>query len=172
VPRLCMLSRSSVPKEGVSFEFSTPMASWIVVRVASGILPTVLLHTSVTMESMASSSFPSRHQPLCLLFSPSILATSFASRKGSRVSLLSPSGWVQRIQLSVVERMGINCCFSSPFRFAQSITIGCGVEVFFPNILSFHLPAFLIKGRIIRSVSPWYLVAWLSSFAARSTFQA
>ena len=79
---------------------------------------------------------------------------------------------VRRIQLSVAEGMGINCCFSSPFRPAQLITTGCGVELLFPNILSFPLTAFLKKGEMVRAVSPWYLVAWNTSFAAGNTFQA
>jgi len=144
----------------------------MVIRVAFGILLFVFIHTSVVMECVSSSSFPSQHQPLCLLFFLLNLATNFASRNGGWVLLLSPNIWVRRIQFSVVERVGISCCFSSPSKPDQFITIGCGVEILSPQIFSFPLPAFLKKGGMVRAVSPWYLVAWNTSFIARSTFQA
>jgi len=123
-------------------------------------------------DCVASLSFPSSYQPLYLVFSPSALATNFASRKGGRGLLLSPSGWLRRIQVSVVDRVGISCCFSPSFRPAQFITIGCGIGILFPQILLFPLQAFLKKGGMVRAVSPWYLVAWNTSLAARNTFQA
>ena len=94
MPALWISSRSSVPKEGVSFGLSASRASCIAVRVFSGIFPLVLIHTSVVMECVANSSFPSRHQPLCLLHLPSAPATNCASLKGGWVLLLAPSGWV------------------------------------------------------------------------------
>jgi len=124
------------------------------------------------MECVANSSFPSRHQPLCLLLLPSALATNFASREGGWVSLLTPSGWVRRNPLSVVERVGIRSNFSLSSRPDQLITIGSGVGIFSPQILSFPLPAFLKKGGMVRAVSPWYLVAWKTSLTVRSIFQA
>ena len=111
------------------------MAPWILVRVTSEILLFVLIQTSIVIECVASSSFPSHHQPLCLLFFPSALATNFASQRGGRVLLICSSGWVRRIQLSVVERMGTNCCFPASFRPAHLITVGCGVVVLSPHIL-------------------------------------
>ena len=110
MPDLCITWRSSVRKERVSFGFPASRTSWMVVRVTSGIFPLVLIHTSVVMECVANSSFPSRHQPLCLLLFPSTLPINFASRKGGWVLLLPPIGWVRRIQLSVVERVGIRSC--------------------------------------------------------------
>ena len=121
---------------------------------------------------MASLSFPSRYQPLYLVFSPSALATNFASRKGGRGLLFSPSLWLRRIQFPVFERVGIICCFSSLFRPAQFITIGCGVGILPSKILLFPLSAFLKKSGLVRAVSPWYMVAWNTSFGARNTFQA
>ena len=44
------------------------------------------------------------------------------------------------------------------------MTVGCGVAVSSPQILSFPLPAFLKKGGMVRAVSPWYLVAWKTLF--------
>ena len=122
-------------------------------RVASGILPFVLIHTSVVMECVVSSSFPFRYQPLCQLFFSSAFATSFASRKVGRGLSLSPSIWMRRIQLSVVERVGISFCFSSPFRPAQFSTIDYGVEFLSPQILSFPLPVFLKEGGMVMAVS-------------------
>ena len=112
----------------------------------------MLIHTSAVMECVASSSFPSRHQPLCLLFFPSALATNFASRRGGWGLLLSPSGWVRRMQFSVVERVGISCCFSSSSKPQHFITIGCRVEILSPQILSFPLPAISKKVEIVRAV--------------------
>jgi len=86
--------------------------------------------------------------------------------------LLSPSGWVRWIQFAVVESGGISFCFSSSSKPDQFITICCGVEILSPQILSFPLPAFLKKGGMVRAMSPWYLVAWNTSFVARSTVQA
>ena len=62
MPALWIPSRSSVPKEEVSFGLSASGASCMAVRVVSGIFSLVLIHTSVVMECVASSSFPSRHQ--------------------------------------------------------------------------------------------------------------
>jgi len=50
VPDLCFTSRSSLPKEGVSFLLSSSRASCKVMRVASEIRPLVLVHTSVVIE--------------------------------------------------------------------------------------------------------------------------
>jgi len=125
------------------------------VRVASDILPLVMIHISVVMECVANSSFPSRHHPLCLLHSPSALATICDSLEGGWVLLC-----VSRIQLSVVERVGVSSDLSLLLRPGQFITVGCGVAVSSPQILSFPLPAFLKMGGMIRAVSPWYLVAW------------
>jgi len=105
------------------------------------------------MECVVSSSFPFRYQPLCQLFFSSAFATSFASRKVGRVLSLSPSIWMRRIQLSVVERVGISFCFSSPFRPAQFSTIDYGVEFLSPQILSFPLPVFLKEGGMVMAVS-------------------
>jgi len=77
---------------------------------------------------------------------------------------------VRRIQFSVVERESNICCFSSSFKPYQFITIGCGVEILSPQILSFPLSAFLKKGGMVRAVCPWYLEARNTSFTARSTF--
>ena len=44
------------------------------------------------------------------------------------------------------------------------MTIGCGVSVTSPQILSFPLPASLKKGEMVMAVSPWYLVAWKTIF--------
>ena len=49
------------------------------------------------------------------------------------------------------------------------MTIGCGVSVSSPQILSFP-PAFLKKGGIAMAVSPWYLVAWKTLFNVRNNF--
>ena len=40
-----------------------------------------------------------------------------------------------------------------------------------PQILYTPLPAFLKKGRIMRAVSPWYLVAWKALFTVRNNSQ-
>jgi len=152
VPDLCILSRSSDPNEGVSFVLSSSRACCMAVRVASDILPLVLIHTSVVMECVANSFFPSRHHPLCRLHLPSALATVCNSLKGGWVLLLTPCGWVRSIQLSVVERVGISSNFSLSLRPGQFITVGVAISS--PQILSFPLPAFLKKGGMIRAVSP------------------
>jgi len=107
VPDLCISSKSSVPNEGVSFVFSSSRASCMATRVASGIWPLVLIHTSVVMECEANSSLPSRHHPLCRLHFPSALATLCDSLNGGWDLFLVPSGWVRRIQLSI----GDQFCF-------------------------------------------------------------
>jgi len=73
--------------------------------------------------------------------------------------------------LSVVETVGISSAFSLSFRPGQLMTIGCGVEVSSPQILSFPLPASLKKGGMVMAVSPWYLVAWKTFFNVRNNFQ-
>jgi len=55
---------------------------------------------------------------------------------------------------------------------ATFMTVGCGVAISSPQILSFPLPAFLKKGGMVRAVSPWYLVAWKTPFTVRNNFQA
>jgi len=82
VPALCISSRFSDPKEGVSFVLSASRASCMAVPVIYDNFPLVLIHTSVVKECEANSSFPSRHQPLCLLHFPSAVAASCASLKG------------------------------------------------------------------------------------------
>jgi len=141
VPDLCISSRSSVPNEGVSFVLASSRASCMAIWVASEIRPLVLIHTSVVMECVANSSFPSRHHPLCRLHLPSALAILCDSSKGGWDLLLAPCGWVRRIQLSVVERVGISSAFSLSVRPGQLLTVGCGVAVSSPQILSFPLPA-------------------------------
>jgi len=141
------------------------------IRVASEIWPLVLIHTSVVIESVANSSFPSRHHPLCRLHLPSALAILCNSPRGCWDLLLTPCGWVRSIQLSVVERVGISSAFSLSLKVGQSMTVGCGVAVSSPQILSFPLPAFLKKGGMVRAVSPWYLVAWKTPFIVRNNFQ-
>jgi len=141
------------------------------IRVASEIWPLVLIHTSVVMECVANSSFPSRHHPICRLHLPLALAVLCDSPKGGWDLLLAPCGWVRRIQLSVVERVGISSTFSLSFRPGQLMTIGCGVAVSSPQILSFPLPASLKKGEMVMAVSPWYLVAWKTLFNVSNNFQ-
>jgi len=51
------------------------------------------------------------------------------------------------------------------------MTIGCGVAVSSPQILSVPLPASLKKGGMVVAVSPWYFVAWETLFNVRSNFQ-
>jgi len=68
--------------------------------------------------------------------------------------LFAPNGWVRRIQLSVVVRAGIRSHFSLSSRPDQSMTVGCGVAISSPQILSLALPAFLKKGGMVRAVSP------------------
>jgi len=50
------------------------------------------------------------------------------------------------------------------------MTIGCGVSVSSPQILSFPLPASLKKGGMVMAVSPWYSVAWKTLFNVRNNF--
>ena len=84
---------------------------------------------------------------------------------------LAPSGWVRRIQLSVVERVGISSVFSLSVKPGQLMTIGCGLTISSPQILSVPLLAFLKKGGRVIAVSPWYFVAWKPLFSVRSNFQ-
>ena len=51
------------------------------------------------------------------------------------------------------------------------MTIGSGLTVSFPQILSAPLLAFLKKEGIVEAVSPWYCVAWKTLFSVRSSFQ-
>ena len=164
VPDLCISSRSS-------FVFSSSRASCMAIRVASEIRPLVLIHTSVVIECVANLSFPSRHHPLCRLHLPSVLAILCDSPRGGWDMLLAPCGWVRRIQLSVVERVGISSAFSLSFRSGQLMTIGCGIAVSSPQILSVPLPASLKKGGMVMAVSPWYFVEWKTLFNVRSNFQ-
>jgi len=53
----------------------------------------------------------------------------------------------------------------------QLMTIGCGLTISSPQILSVPLLAFLKKGGIVKVVSPWYCVAWKTLFIVRSNFQ-
>ena len=66
---------------------------------------------------------------------------------------------------------GISSVFSLSFRPGLFMTVGCGVAVSSPQILSFPLPASLKKGGMVRAVSPWYLVAWKTFFTVRNNFQ-
>jgi len=81
--------------------------------------------------------------------------------------LLVPSGWVRRIQLSVSERVGVKSNFSLSSMPDQLMTIGCGVAISYPQILSLPLIAFLKKG----AVPPWYLVARKAPLTVRNNFQ-
>jgi len=151
---------------------SSSWASCMAIKVVSDIWPLVLIHTqSVVMQCLANSSFPSRHHPLCWLHLPSALATICDSLKGGWILLLALCGWVRRIQLSVVERVGISSAFFLFLSPCQFMTVGCGVAVSSPQILSFPLPAFLKKGGMVMAVSPWYLVAWKTPFIVRNNFQ-
>ena len=60
---------------------------------------------------------------------------------------------------------------SRPSPPGQLMTIGCGLTVSSPQILSVPLLAFLKKGGIVQAVSPWYCVAWKTLFSVRSSFQ-
>jgi len=124
------------------------------IRVVSGICPFVLIHTSVVMECVANSSLPSRHHPLCRLHFPSARAIFCDSLKGGWDLFPVPSGWVRRIQLSVMRRVGISSDFSFSFSPGQLMIVGCGVSVSSPHILSFPLPASLKKGGMVMPVSP------------------
>jgi len=123
------------------------------------------------MQCVANLSFPSRHHPLCLLHLPLALAILCDSPKGGWDLLLAPCGWVRRIQLSVVEMVGMSSAFSLSFRPGQFMTVGCGVAVSSPQILSFPLPASLKKGGMGKAVSPWYFLAWKTLFHVRNNFQ-
>ena len=138
--------------------------------VASGIWPLVLIHTSVVMECESYLSLPSGHHPLCRLHIPSALATLCDFLNGGLDLFLVPSGWVRRIQFSVVQRVGISSAFSFSFSPGQLMTIGCGVTVASPQILSCPLPASLKKGGMVMVVSPWYLVASKTLFNVRNNF--
>jgi len=159
VPDLCTFSHSSSPKNGLSLRSSDARASWISAAMVNDMWFRVLVHTSVVMECEASSSFPSRHHPLCVLLFPSSRAISLDYRRGGRVLLLAPSGWVRRIQLSVDERIGFNCSRSVSFSPPQLTTIGCVVRAFSPQIFSSPLQALLKNGGMVRAVSPWNEVA-------------
>jgi len=111
--------------------------------------------------------FPSRHHPLCRLHLPSALAILCDSPRGGWDLLLAPCGWVRRVQLSVAERVGIGSGFCA----GQFMIVGCGVAVSSPQILSFPLPAFLKKGRMVRATFPWYLMAWKTPFTIHNNFQ-
>ena len=156
---------------GVSFLLSSCRDLCKAIRVASEIRPLVLIQTSVVIEWVANLSLPSRHHPLCRLHLPSALAILWDSLRGGWDLFLAPSGWVRRIQLSVVERVGISSVFSSSIRPGQFMTIGCGLTVSSPQILSAPLLAFLKKGGIVKAVSPWYCVAWKTLFSVRSSFR-
>jgi len=171
VPDLCISSRSCFPNEAVSFVLSSSRASCMAIRVASEIWPLVLIHTCVVMECVANSSFPSRHHPLCWLHLPLALAILCDYPKGGWDLLHAPYGWVRRIQLSVVERVGISSAFSLSFRPGQLTTIGYGVVVSSPQTISFLLPAPLKKGGMVMAASPWYLVAWKTLFNVCNNFQ-
>ena len=88
---------------------------------------------------------------LCLLHLPSALAIICASLKGGWGVLFAPNGWVRVIQLpeSVVVRSGIRSRFSLSLRPDQLLTVGCGVAISSPQILSLPLPAFLKKGGMV-----------------------
>ena len=122
------------------------------------------------MECVANSSFPSRHHPLCRLHLPSALAILCDSPKGGWDLLLAPCGWVRRIKLPVVERVGISSAFSLSFGPGQLMTISCGFAVSSPQILSVPFPASLKKGGMVMAVSPWYLVAWKTLFKVLNNF--
>jgi len=172
VPDLCIFSRSSDPNEGVSFVLSCSRASCMAVRVASDIWPLVLIHTSVVMECVTNSSFPSRHHPLCRLHLPSALATICDSLKGG-LSFVACPLWMGeedqvvccgegRDQFLVVEAQPMydhwlwSRDFFSPDSFLSS---SCVFEEGWDG-----------KGGI-RAVSPWYLVAWKTPFIVRNNFQ-
>jgi len=78
---------------------------------------------------------------------------------------------VRRIQLSVVERVGISSAFSLSFGPGQLMTISCGFAVSSPQILSVPFPASLKKGGMVMAVSPCYFVAWKTLFNVRINFQ-
>jgi len=53
----------------------------------------------------------------------------------------------------------------------QLMTVGCGVAVSSPQILSLPLPASLKKGEMVMAVSLWYLVPWKTFSNVRNNFQ-
>jgi hypothetical protein len=79
---------------------------------------------------------------------------------------------VRRIQLSVAKRVGVSSNFSFKLlsRPDQLMTVGCGVAISSPQILSLPLIAFLKKGGMVRAVSPWYLVARKAPLTVRNNF--
>ena len=116
MPDLCISSRFSLPKEGVSFLSSSSRASCRVLRAASEIRPLGLIQISVVIEWVTNSSLASRHHPLCLLHFPSALAINTDSFRRGWDLFLAPSGWVRRIQLFVVERVLDSSVFSMSVR--------------------------------------------------------
>ena len=74
------------------------------------------------------------------------------------VLLLVPSRCVRRIQLSVAKRVGVISNFSLSSRPDQLMTVGCGVAISSPQVLSLPLIAFLKKGGMVRAMYPWYFV--------------
>ena len=56
------------------------------------------------------------------------------------------------IQLSVVEIVGISSVFSLSISPGQLMTIGCGLTISSPQILSVPLLAFLKKGGIVKNI--------------------
>jgi len=81
-------------------------------------------------------------------------------------------GFVTR-PLWMGEKDPVVCCGTGGYQFmpGQFMTVGCGVAVSSPQILSFPLPAFLKKGGMVRAVFPWYLVTWKTLFTVRNNFQ-
>ena len=71
--------------------------------------------------------------------------------------------------MDVVERVGMSSAVSLSFRPAQLMTVGCGVAVSSPQILSLPLPASLKKGGMVMAVFPWYLVARNTLFNVRNS---
>jgi len=70
-----------------------------------------------------------------------------------------------------VERVWVSSVFSMSVKPGQLMTIGCGLVVSSPQILSSPLLAFLKKGGVVKAKSPWYCVAWNTLFSVRSNFQ-
>jgi len=77
-----------------------------------------------------------------------------------------------KIHLSVAVRAGIRSRFFLSSRPDLLMTVGCGVVISSPQILSLPLLAFLKKGGMVRAVSPWYLVAWKTPFTISNNFHA
>jgi len=122
------------------------------------------------MECVANSSLPSHHHPFCRLHLPSARGTLCESLKGGWDLFPVPSGWVRRIQLSVIRRVGISSDFSFSFSPGQLMTVCCGVSVTSLQILSFPLATSMKKGGMVTAVSPWYLVARKTLFDVRNSF--